>query len=74
MYFEWKFLLFFLIFQAGTDDFIERRMSDQFEVDVQALQEDAPPDTSASLVALAAQLVEVRLPGTRRQSTTAAAV
>ncbi|CAN0193091.1 unnamed protein product, partial [Ectocarpus fasciculatus] len=44
--------------KAGTDDFIERRMSDQFEVDVQALQEDAPPDTSASLVALAAQLVE----------------
>lgn len=34
-------------------------MCDRFELDVQTLQEDAPPDTSASLVALAAQLVEV---------------
>ena len=45
--------------QAGADEFMERRMCDRFELDVQALQEDAPPDTSASLVALAAQLVEV---------------
>lgn len=39
---------------------MERRMSDNFDLDVQGLQDDAPPDTSASLVALAAQLVEVR--------------
>ena len=47
--------------QAGTEDFMERRMSDNFDLDVQGLQDDAPPDTSASLVALAAQLVEVRV-------------
>lgn len=34
-------------------------MSDGFEVDVQGLQDDAPPDTNASLVALARELVEV---------------
>ena len=46
--------------KAGTEDFMERRMSENFDLDVQGLQDDAPPDTSASLVALAAQLVEVR--------------
>ena len=46
--------------QAGADEFIERRMADQFELDVQTLQEDAPTDASPSLVALAAQLIEVR--------------
>lgn len=45
--------------QAGSDDFIERRMADRFELDVQTLQEDAPPDTNPSLVELAAQLVQV---------------
>eukprot|EP00903_Cladosiphon_okamuranus_P018790 g17286.t1 len=44
--------------KAGADEFMERRMCDRFELDVQTLQEEAPPDTSASLVALAAQLVE----------------
>lgn len=45
--------------QAGSEDFIERRMADRFELDVQTLQEDAPPDTNPSLVELAAQLVQV---------------
>ncbi|CAM9666824.1 unnamed protein product, partial [Ascophyllum nodosum] len=44
--------------KAGADEFIERRMADQFELDVQTLQEDAPTDASPSLVALAAQLIE----------------
>lgn len=41
-------------------------MSENFELDVQGLEDDAPSDTNPSLVALAKELVEVRtqpLPG-----------
>lgn len=46
--------------QAGTEEFIERRMADGYELDVQGLQDEAPRDANASLVALARELVEVR--------------
>lgn len=53
-------LLVSAAFQAGTEEFIDRRMADGYEVDVQALQDEAPRDANASLVALARELIEVR--------------